>query len=78
MDCGLRWLVTNPVTSTIAYPQSNPSLETTQRDLIATVSVEAASVLEILSLTGDRNFRQQVLDETKKMLILYLKQYFPD
>lgn len=56
----------------------NPLLEPGQRDLIATVSVEVASVLEILSLTRDRGFRQQVLVETKKLLIAYLRQYFPD
>ncbi|MBW4517023.1 MAG: TetR/AcrR family transcriptional regulator [Timaviella obliquedivisa GSE-PSE-MK23-08B] len=56
----------------------NPLLEARQRNLIATVSVEAASGLEIFSLTGDRHFRQQVLGETKKLLIMYLRQYFPD
>jgi AcrR family transcriptional regulator len=56
----------------------NPLLEQGQRNLIATVSVEVASVLEILSLTRDYNFRQQVLVETKKLLITYLRQYFPD
>lgn len=56
----------------------NPLLEPGQRNLIATVSVEVASVLEILSLTRDRSFRQQVLVETKKLLIAYLRQYFPD
>lgn len=56
----------------------NPLLETDQRNLIAIVSVEVGSVLEILSLTRDLGFRQQVLVETKKLLIAYLKQYFPD
>ncbi len=56
----------------------NPLLEPGQRDLIATVSVEVASVLEILSLTRDHSFRQQVLVETKKLLIAYLRQYFLD
>jgi AcrR family transcriptional regulator len=56
----------------------NPLLETGQRDLIATVSVEVASVLEILSLTRDHSFRQQILVETKKLLIAYLSQYFSD
>ncbi|MBW4471895.1 MAG: TetR/AcrR family transcriptional regulator [Stenomitos rutilans HA7619-LM2] len=54
----------------------NPLLEPEQRDLIAIVSVEVGSVLEILSLTRDRHFRQQVLVETKKLLIAYLRQYF--
>lgn len=56
----------------------NPSLDPSQRSLIATVSVEVASVLDILSLTRDRSFRQQVLVETKKLLIAYLRQYFLD
>jgi AcrR family transcriptional regulator len=56
----------------------NPLLEADQRNLIAIVSVEVGSVLEILSLTRDLSFRQQVLVETKKLLIAYLKQYFPD
>jgi AcrR family transcriptional regulator len=56
----------------------NPLLEPDQRNLIAIVSVEVGSVLEILSLTRDLSFRQQILIETKKLLIAYLKQYFPD
>ena len=56
----------------------NPALKKNQIELLAAVTVEAASALEILSLTRDRNFQQQVLNETKKMLIIYLKQYFPD
>ena len=56
----------------------NPLLEPEQRNLIAAVSVEVGSVLEILSLTRDQGFRQQVLVETKKLLIAYLKQYFSD
>lgn len=56
----------------------NPLLEPNERDLIATVSVEVASVLEMLSLTRDSTFRHQVLAETKKLLIAYLRQYFPD
>lgn len=55
----------------------NPLLEPDQRNLIATVSVEVASVLEILSLTRNPSFRKQVLAETKKLLIAYLKPYFP-
>lgn len=56
----------------------NPLLELGQRNLIATVSVEVASVLEILSLTRDSNFRQQILVESKKLLTAYLRQHFPD
>jgi AcrR family transcriptional regulator len=56
----------------------NPKLEQSQRELLATVSVEVASTLEILSLTRDRQFQNQVLRETKKLLIAYLQEYFPD
>jgi hypothetical protein len=41
--------------------------------LLATISVEVASALEILSLGRDRTFQQQVLTETKKLLIAYLQ-----
>ncbi len=56
----------------------NPSLDQSQIDLLAAVSVEVASALEILSLTRDSSFQHQVLTETKKLLIYYLRQYFPD
>jgi hypothetical protein len=56
----------------------NPLLEPDQRNLIAIVSVEVGSVLDLLSLTRDLRFRQQILIETKKLLIAYLKPYFPD
>lgn len=61
-----------------SFEVRNSLLELDQRNLIATVSVEVGSVLDILSLTRDSNFRQQVLVETKKLLIAYLRQYFPD
>lgn len=60
------------------FAARNPLLDESQRDLLAAVSVEVASALEILSLTRDRNFQQQVLTETKKLLIGYLQQYFPN
>lgn len=56
----------------------NPALDRSHRELLATVSVEVASALEILSLTRDRHFQHQVLNETKKLLIAYLQQYFPN
>jgi len=62
----------------VFFAARNPSLDQNQRDLLATVSVEVASALEILSLTRDSNFQHQVLTETKKLLISYLRQYFPD
>lgn len=62
----------------VFFAARNPTLAPHQRDLLATVSVEVASALEILSLTRDSHFQHQVLTETKKLLISYLQQYFPD
>lgn len=53
----------------------NPSLPPQQRELLATVSVEVASALELLSLTRDPAFQKQVLTETKKILIAYLEPF---
>jgi AcrR family transcriptional regulator len=60
------------------FAARNPALDQNQLKLLATVTVEVASALEILSLTRDRAFQQQVLTENKKLLIAYLWQYFPD
>ncbi|MBD2773930.1 TetR/AcrR family transcriptional regulator [Iningainema tapete] len=60
------------------FAARNPVLDQSQRELLATVSVEVASAMEILSLTRDHHFQHQVLTETKKLLIAYLRQYFPD
>lgn len=62
----------------VLFAARNPALDQKQRDLLAVVSVEVASALEILSLTGDRSFQQQILKETKQLLIAYLEPYFPD
>lgn len=56
----------------------NPNQDPRERELIAMVCVEVASVLELLSLTRDQAFQKRVLSETKKLLICYLQQYFPD
>ena len=60
------------------FAARNPALDPNQSALLATVTVEAASALELLSLTRDRAFQTQVLMETKKLLIAYLQPYFPD
>jgi hypothetical protein len=62
----------------VYFAARNPSLEQSHRDLIATVSVEVACTLDLLAVSRDRTFQHQVLGETKKLLIAYLKQYFPD
>jgi AcrR family transcriptional regulator len=56
----------------------NPTLTQSQRELIVTVSVEAACALDLLALSGDRIFQHQVLAETKKLLFAYLQSYCPD
>jgi AcrR family transcriptional regulator len=61
-----------------AYFARNSSLEQSHRELIATISVEVACALDILAVSRDRTFQHQVLTETKKLLIAYLRQYFPD
>lgn len=58
------------------FADRNPTLDRTQTELLATVSVEVASALEILSLTRDRSFQQQILTATKELLTAYLKPYF--
>jgi AcrR family transcriptional regulator len=63
---------------TVYFAARNPALEQSQRELIATVSVEVACALDLLALSGDRTFQDRVLAETKKLLIAYLQQYFPD
>jgi AcrR family transcriptional regulator len=62
----------------VYFAAHNPSLEQSHRDLIATVSVEVACTLDLLAVSRDRTFQHQVLGETKKLLIAYLRQYFPD
>ena len=56
----------------------NPSLEQSHINLIATISVEVGCTLDILAVSRDRTFQCQVLGETKKLLIAYLRQYLPD
>jgi AcrR family transcriptional regulator len=56
----------------------NPALEQSRRELIATISIEVACALDILALSGDRDFQHRVLAETKQLTIAYLQKYFPD
>jgi AcrR family transcriptional regulator len=59
------------------FAARNPALEQDRTELLATISVEVASTLDMLALSGDRTFQYQVLAETKKLLIVYLRQYLP-
>lgn len=63
---------------TVYFATRNPALEQSHRELIATISVEAACALDILAVSRDRTFQHQVLSETKKLLIAYLRQYLSD
>ncbi len=56
----------------------NPALEQSHRELIATISVEVACALDILALSGDRDFQHRVLAETKQLTIAYLQLYCLD
>jgi AcrR family transcriptional regulator len=60
------------------FTKRNPALEPARRELLAIVSVEVASALDILALSGDQTFQHQVLAETKTLLVAYLQQYFSD
>jgi AcrR family transcriptional regulator len=62
----------------VFFAVRNPTLTAEQRELLATISVEVASMLEIFSLSGDRTFQHKVLTETKKILVVYLRQYLPE
>jgi AcrR family transcriptional regulator len=57
------------------FALKNPKLKQSQATLLATISVEVASTLDMLALSGDRAFQQQVLAETKKLLTAYLQPY---
>lgn len=55
-----------------------PKMPTEQLQLAALVSVEIAGTLQLLSLAQDDKRRQQLVDETKQVLIRYLAPLFPD
>lgn len=55
-----------------------PKMPTEQRQLAALVSVEISGTLQLLSLAQDDKRRQQLVDETKQVLIRYLTPLFPD
>jgi AcrR family transcriptional regulator len=62
---------------TVYFAALTPNLEPSHRELIATISVEVACTLDILAVSRDRTFQHQILGETKKLLIAYLRQYLP-
>lgn len=54
------------------------TMEPERRRLVAIVSVEIANALQLFSWTQDNVLRQQVVAETKNVLISYLQPLFPD
>jgi AcrR family transcriptional regulator len=54
----------------------NPEIDPVQRRLAALVSIEIANALQLWSLTQDDKFRQQIIEETKYVLIRYLEPLF--
>jgi AcrR family transcriptional regulator len=63
---------------TVYFAACNPSLEQSHRELIAIIIVEVACTLDILAVSRDQTFQHQVLTETKKLLIAYLRQYLSE
>ena len=55
-----------------------PKMKLERRKLIALVSVEIAGALQLLSLAQEQQLQQQIVAETKQVLICYLKPLFPD
>lgn len=55
-----------------------PQMNSQQRQLAALVSVEIANALQLLSLAQDERLRQQLVAETKQVLIRYLQPLFPE
>jgi len=53
----------------------NPALSPAKCELIATLALTTVNELLWLSLTGDREFRRQVIAETKTLLTAYLQTY---
>jgi AcrR family transcriptional regulator len=55
-----------------------PKMDANKRLLSAVISVEIANALQLLSLGQTNELRQQILTETKHVLLCYLQQLFPD
>ncbi len=55
-----------------------PTMKPEQRRLVALISVEIAGALQLLSLAQDQQLQQQIVAETKQVLIRYLSPLFPD
>ncbi|MBD0333974.1 MAG: TetR family transcriptional regulator [Cyanobacteria bacterium Co-bin13] len=55
-----------------------PQMAAERRQVAAFVSVEVAGALQLLSLAQDEQLHQQIVAETKQVLIGYLGPLFPD
>jgi AcrR family transcriptional regulator len=58
--------------------RKKPNLDSTQCELIATISVEVVGTLQWLSLHRDEAFRTKVVGETKKLMLSYLRLYLEE
>lgn len=58
------------------FASLNPELDPNRRRLASQVSIEIANALQIWSLAQEDNFRRQIVEETKQVLIRYLKPLF--
>jgi AcrR family transcriptional regulator len=54
----------------------NPQVDPVQRRLAALVSIEIANALQMWALIEDEKFQQQIIAETKQVLIRYLDPLF--
>lgn len=76
MDAAFNQEIAQQLAAFLAH--RHPELAEEELDLLALISVEAASSLEILSLTQDQAFQKRVLTETKKLLVAYLREPLGD
>lgn len=73
VDADLNQRITQELAS--FFTKYNPDLDQAACELVVMVGCEMASVLQLLSLSRDEAFREQVVAETKKLLLGYWKPY---
>jgi Tetracyclin repressor-like, C-terminal domain len=57
--------------------QSYPDLESADYEVVSFVLVKSTGTLLWLSLSQEKDFRQRLVAETKRLMLSYLKSYFP-
>lgn len=60
------------------YTLRNPNLKPEKSELVARIIVEVVGSLQLLGLSQDQVFQEQVTAETEQLMLAYLKMYFPD